>query len=365
LPDTVQSRIGGKRFPDAGENRNGDKRNILTMRAYRYKNVAATPYAKLLAAELGVDLETAPSTGVYVKAADVLAAALSAVKITPLARRIADAERLDVGNLRGSGCAGRIYSGDLEQARTASLGDATLGFDAHDNAVVIPMTNMRRIIARRMQESAGEIPAVTQNMEIDATEIFALRKILAERRPKDERASVNAFLIRAVALVVRERERFRMQIYGDSYVMHSAVNIGFAVGMDDGLLVPVIRNADKLSVYEIAAAADELARRARGGLLKPWDYGCGVITISNMGMYGLHSFTSIINRPEASIVGVGAPFDKLALSEDGIRQRRMMMLSLTFDHRILNGTEGAGFLLRMKELLERPERLIDTDREEQ
>jgi pyruvate dehydrogenase E2 component (dihydrolipoamide acetyltransferase) len=325
------------------------------MRSYRYKKIAATPYAKSLASRYGLDLEAIASSGGVVKGADVERAAASktgGARITPLARRMAGARGIDRGSIRGSGYGGKIVSADVLNAQSSP---SDKSFDARDAVRAVGMTRMRRVIAARMQRSSQEIPAVTQNVEVDATELLELHKSINEGRARENRVSVNDLLIRATALVTREHERFRMQLgEDDSFILHSAVNVGFAVGMDDGLLVPVIKRADEMSVFQISDAAKALIKNARANSLKPSDYGCGVITISNMGMYKVHSFTPIINQPEASILGVGAPTERLVLNERGIEVRKFIMLSLTFDHRIINGAEAAEFELDMKRVLEQP-----------
>jgi pyruvate dehydrogenase E2 component (dihydrolipoamide acetyltransferase) len=166
--------------------------------------------------------------------------------------------------------------------------------------------------------------------------------------------------MRAAAIAAKESERFRMQLSDDrkSFVLHSAVNVGFAVGMDDGLVVPVVLHADELSVYEIAESTKDLAARARSNALKPGEYGCGIITVSNLGMYGVLSFTPIINQPEASILGIGAPTERFVSEHGGMSLHKFITLSVTFDHRIINGSEAAEFASRVKNLIETPELLI-------
>jgi pyruvate dehydrogenase E2 component (dihydrolipoamide acetyltransferase) len=318
--------------------------------------IAASPFAKMLAAERGLDLTAMkPAEGAEIRAADVLRKATETVRITPLAKRLAQSRGLDVKGVLGSGHRGKIRSADISGIPSPEIrpesGDA-------DFREVLPMTSMRRGIARRMEKSTREIPAVTQYVEADVTELIQLRLRINEGRSKTTKLSMNAFVLRAVAIAVKEHERFRMQLAErDSYLLHSDVNVGFAVGMGELLLVPVIRRADELSAEEIGTAVGELARKAREGILKREEYGCGVITVSNMGMYGVLAFTPIINQPEASILGVGVPVERLVLTENGIQSRRMMTLSLTYDHRIINGTEAALFERHVKELLETPQLL--------
>jgi pyruvate dehydrogenase E2 component (dihydrolipoamide acetyltransferase) len=362
---------------------------------YRYEKVAATPYAKLLAEQRGVALSsvTAGADGV-VRAADVLTAAesagagvgaareasgrpsdggvshevfgrtvgadASASRATPLARRIAAAKGIDLGSVQGSGRFGKILASDLSGAAGAAGFVRAAGADAEDVVTVVKMNGMRRTIAQRMARSARETAVVTQFMEMDVSDLLELRAIVNEGRPKGERITLTSFFVKAMAIAVREHERFRMQIQEEenAFLLHSAVNIGVAVGTDEGLSVPVLRGADGKTLGEINAEVSSLSQKARDGALSPDDYRGGVMTLSNMGMFGVTAFTPIINQPEASILGVGAPSERLVLEEDGVRTHSFVMQSLTYDHRIINGTEAAKFQLRVKDLIERPEQLI-------
>lgn len=287
----------------------------------------------------------------------------SVPRSTPLAQRMAKAGGIDLGGLRGSGYLGKVFSSDLEGVALASPAGLTVGeagvmkLGGGDTVKNIPMSNMRKIIARRMTASAQEIPAVTQNIEVDVTGLLALRSKVNESR--EEKVSLNVFMIKATALAVRKHERFRMQLGADdAFLLHSSANVGFAVGMPEGLLVPVIKNADEKSIHEIAKEAGVLIQRARNNKLMSSDYGCGVITVSNMGMYGTRAFSPIINQPEAAILGVNAPVERLVLERNGICSKSILTLSLTFDHRIINGTEAAEFELTIRALLENPEQLL-------
>jgi pyruvate dehydrogenase E2 component (dihydrolipoamide acetyltransferase) len=211
-----------------------------------------------------------------------------------------------------------------------------------------------------MGRSSRETASVTQFMEMDATELLELRRLMNEDRGAQDRITVTSLIVKALAIALCEHERFRMQLseQEDAFLLRSAVHIGIAVGADEGLFVPVLRHADKKSVREINAEVSSLSRKARDGALRPDDYTGGVITLSNMGMYGVTAFTPIINQPEASIVGIGAPAQRLVMYPDGIKTRPFITQSLTYDHRIVNGTEAADFQLRIKDLTERPEQLI-------
>jgi len=225
---------------------------------------------------------------------------------------------------------------------------------------VIRMNGMRRVIAQRMSQSAQETAVVSQFVEVDVTELLEARKLINVGKEKAEQVSVTAFILRAMAIATREHERFRMQMGADgkSFILKSDVNIGVAVGTPEGLTVPVLRGADKKSIERLSAETTEIARDARDMKLPPDAYMGGVITLTNMGMYGVTAFTPIINQPEASILGMGAPAERLVKEGDIFKNRSFMYQSLTYDHRIINGTEAALFQMRIKELLEYPDGLL-------
>ncbi|MCL1894948.1 MAG: 2-oxo acid dehydrogenase subunit E2 [Clostridiales bacterium] len=211
-----------------------------------------------------------------------------------------------------------------------------------------------------MSQSSLETAPVSQIVEVDATELLRMRKRLNEGWEKSEHITVTAFILRAMAIAVNEHERFRMQLSagGDSFILKDAINIGVAVGTADGLTVPVLRDAYLKPIDKISAETTEMAQKAREGKLAPESYQGGVITLTNMGMFGVTAFTPIINQPEASILGMGAPAERVVLEEGVPKSRSFMFQSLTYDHRIINGTEAAQFQKRVKDLLEAPELLL-------
>ncbi len=309
--------------------------------------VAATPYAKTLANENGIDLQSVTPTGRRgeVTGADIEAALSSGgmAKATPLARRIAEDTGAVVSSIDGSGHAGKVTKADVLSASKPAIVPA--------EGERVPMNAMRRVIAERMSRSHAEIPVVTQHMKVYVDELLDLRRKV---NAKGAKVSINDFVIKAVAKAVREFPIARTIVDGTDYITMDGVNIGFAVGMDGGLLVPVIRDADKLPLSEISAVAKDLASRARDGKLKPDELKGGVFTISNMGMFDVFAFTPIINQPEPGILGVGAINKELALVGGEVTERSYVMISLTFDHRIMDGVSSAQFQLRVKELMEDP-----------
>jgi pyruvate dehydrogenase E2 component (dihydrolipoamide acetyltransferase) len=218
------------------------------------------------------------------------------------------------------------------------------------------LTGMRKVIAERMLKSHLEIPPVTLNAKADVTELVALRKQINDT--PDIKISINDLLLKAAAVALSESPDINASIKDNEIIYKLDINIGMAVALEDGLIVPVIKNADKLSLRQISIKAKELAAKAREGKLKPDEYSGGTFTVSNMGMYGIVSFTPIINQPEIAILGVCAIENELKMVEGKIENRSVMGLSLTFDHRVVDGSQSAIFLSKIKSLLENPLRII-------
>lgn len=307
-------------------------------------DVLATPYAKALAKEKGVDLEKTVPTGKHgeIKAADVLAASPSA---TPLARRMADDMGVPLSGVAGSGFGGKITKEDVLAYQTPVQGAG--------EEISVPLKGARKVIAERMSKSHTECPTVTQHVKVDVTRLLAMRKELNETR--EQKISVNDIVLKIVAQAVSEHPLARTVIRGDMLVTKPETNIGFAVGMDEGLLVPVIRNADMLSLSTISRIAKDLAKRARENAVKPDEMTGGTFTVSNMGMFDVYAFTPIINQPESGILGICAIEDQVYVKEDGsVGVKKVMMISLTYDHRIMDGVGAAKLQLRIKELMEHP-----------
>ena len=324
--------------------------------------IPATPYAKKLAKDNGIDLKEVVPTGRHgeIRAIDVFTAIEASPVATPLAKAMAADLGVDLSTIQGSGYRGKILSDDIKaafaQAQTAAEEENVAGA-MKEIAEVLErrkLTSMRKAIMKNMNSSHTEIPSVTQNIKVDVTELLALRAKINEGKEKPEKVSVNDLIIKAVGKATAKFERFRMTLEGNEYVIHNQVNVGMAVGITDGLVVPVIKDVDKKTLLQVSKDAKELAKKARDGKLKSNEMGDGRITISNIGMYGTHSFTPIINQPEASIVGVCGTEDELALVDGQVVVRKKMMICVTFDHRILNGTEVCEFESYLKELIENP-----------
>lgn len=295
------------------------------------------------------------------------------IRISPLARKTAAKLGVDYQNLAGSGPSGRIVQKDILAAAEAAkqqpapVAEAPAAAPAPaaksgelelmDGDEVIKLAGMRKVVAERMAKSAREIPTVTQNVKIDVTKLVAFRKQINET--SGQKFSMNDFILKAVANALRANPHILVSIDGNQIIKRAHVNLGMAVALDDGLIVPVIRDADKLSLSQISATAKDLAVRARENKLAMDEYKGSTFTISNLGMFGVETFDPIINQPDAGILGVCAVQDELDMDEEGkIFKKQVMRISFTFDHRLIDGAVAAKFELAIKELLEDPMRIL-------
>lgn len=297
----------------------------------------------------------------------------SRIRISPLARKTAAKLGVDYQNLAGSGPSGRIVQKDILAAAEAAkqqpapVAEAPVAAPAPaaksgelelmDGDEVVKLAGMRKVVAERMAKSAREIPTVTQNVKIDVTKLVAFRKQINET--SGQKFSMNDFILKAVANALRANPHILVSIDGNQIIKRAHVNLGMAVALDDGLIVPVIRDADKLSLSQISATAKDLAVRARENKLAMDEYKGSTFTISNLGMFGVETFDPIINQPDAGILGVCAVQDELDMDDEGkIFKKQVMRISFTFDHRLIDGAVAAKFELAIKELLEDPMRIL-------
>lgn len=288
------------------------------------------------------------------------------IKISPLAKKTAKKMGVDYTTLNGSGPGGRIIQQDIlnkaEKPKfevpvqvNAEPTAATKGenIELMDGDTVVKLSGMRKTIAERMYKSHNEIPVVTQDVKIDVTKLMEFRKQLNANR--ETKLSVNDFMLKAVAKALKKNKNILVSLDGDKIIKRAHVNLGMAVSMDEGLIVPVIKDADKMGIEELSASAKDLAVRAREGKLNMDEYKGSTFTISNLGMYGVESFTPIINQPDAAILGVNTIQSELDMDDEGkVFKKQVMKISLTFDHRLLDGSTAALFQLDIKKLLEEP-----------
>ncbi|MBI4552290.1 MAG: 2-oxo acid dehydrogenase subunit E2 [Candidatus Latescibacteria bacterium] len=275
-------------------------------------------------------------------------------RISPRARRVAAELGVDWNAVNGSGRTGRIIERDVRAAArltaTASPAPVLAAGEAR------PVTPIRRIIAQRMAESAQTAAAVTLTTEADATELVVLRDKIKASLTSRERSvpTYTDLMVKLTAVALVEHPMLNATWRGDEIVVHAQVHIGVAVDTDAGLLVPVIRDAAARSLQQIAAESTGLAEKARTRALKLDETQGGTFTITNLGMYGIDAFTPLINLPQCAILGVGRIVSKPAVHGGQVVPRAMMTLSLTFDHRVVDGGPAARFLSTVREYVEQP-----------
>lgn len=222
----------------------------------------------------------------------------------------------------------------------------------------VPLSSMRRTIARRMRESVDLAPHYTVSMEIDMGACIALRKKINDYLDGEGKVSFNDLLAKCVAKAAEKYPLVNSSYLGDKIRLHRHVHVGLAVGVENGLLVPVVRKVDQLSLAEIARQNTENIQKTKAGKLAPSDMSGGTITISNLGMFDVDHFTAVINQPESCILAVGKIAERAVSVNHTIESRDMMNITASFDHRVVDGAVGAQFLRQVKRLLEQPELLL-------
>jgi pyruvate dehydrogenase E2 component (dihydrolipoamide acetyltransferase) len=285
-------------------------------------------------------------------------------KASPLARRLAAELDVDLASLAGSGPSGRVTRADVERAAVTADGHAAAPAPAAqpvttaDGETTIHQLNrLQQTVARRMAESRASVPDFELRAEIDMSAAVELRDRL--RDLADPLPSYNDFVVKAVALALREFPRVNASYRDGAVHVHSRVNVGIAVAAEEALVVPTIFDADRMSLGEIGRLARELATRVRAGTISPSELAGGTFTVSNLGMYGIDSFSAVINPPQAAILAVGSLKRRAVVAEDGeLAARPTIMLALACDHRVLYGADGARFLDHVRGLLERPDALL-------
>jgi pyruvate dehydrogenase E2 component (dihydrolipoamide acetyltransferase) len=279
------------------------------------------------------------------------------VKASPLARRIARERGLDLAAVRGTGPEGRIVAEDVERALAAPAPAPTAAAAAPagvppGEVETVPLTSTRRTIARRLTE-AWTVPVFQLVVSADMTEANALIARRRELEP-DIRVTVTDLLTKVCASALVRHPDVNVQFTGDALVRFPYADVGLAVSAPAGLVVPVIRQAERLGLAEVAAARAELVERARGGKLKREDLEGGTFTISNLGMFGVEQFTAVLNPPQAAILATGSTEERIVARDGAPVARPLMTMSLTCDHRAVDGAPAAEFLRTVKGLLEQP-----------
>jgi len=268
--------------------------------------------------------------------------------ISPRARKLAREKGVNYTQIQGTGPDGRIIEKDI-------LAYLDRGIPTKIEAQSIPLEGIRKIIAKKMSSSLSEIPQLTYTSEVDMTEAIRIRKYFLNLY-KDEsvKISMTDIIIKTVIDVIKKYPIFNSMLQENTIVIKEALNLGVAVATDRGLIVPVIHNADTKSLKEISHQVRTLAQKARSATLSLDDVSAGSFTVSNLGMFGIEVFTPIINPPEVAILGIGKMIKKPIIKDGRIRTAPMMILSLTHDHRVMDGVDAANFLAEMKTLLENP-----------
>jgi pyruvate dehydrogenase E2 component (dihydrolipoamide acetyltransferase) len=318
------------------------------------EELPSSPAARRLAKELGVDIaKVRPAPGSRrISEEDVRRYHEDQAQIvaSPLARRMAEEEGLDLRQIQGSGPGGRITEEDVLRALETRM--APPGAADARRPQRVSFLGMRQAIADQMVHSLQTMAQVSMSTTADVTELKATREAMGARWGR--KPSYTDLLVKAVTVALKEHPLLGAKLEGDEIVFPEEWNIGIAVALDDGLIVPVIRNADKLSVLEINERVASLAERARRNALDVDEVTGGTFTITNLGMFGIDSSTPIINPPEVAILGVGRIVQELVLVAGQVAVRDKMTLSLTVDHRIVDGAPGAKFLQTLVQLLEHP-----------
>lgn len=318
--------------------------------------VPATPAARRLAKEMDIDLALVPGTGPGGRITEVDVTKYHEEgppppKITPLAEEMARQAGLDVSTIAGTGEDGKITKEDVERAL-----ETRGSKDEAEPVKSIPFTGMRKSVADNMYASLQNTAQLTSFTEVDVTEMVRFLALVREEYKKDKevRVSYNDIIIQATSRVLKRFPIMNSTLVGDEILLHDSVNMGIAVALPEGLIVPVLQDADKKGLLQIAKETRELARKAREGTLSVDEVTNGTFTITNVSMFEVDGFTPILKPPETGILGVGRVKERPAVYEGEITIRSTMFLSLTFDHRVIDGAPANEFLETLARYLQNP-----------
>jgi pyruvate dehydrogenase E2 component (dihydrolipoamide acetyltransferase) len=285
----------------------------------------------------------------------------SRLKASPLAKKIAEDKGLDLSKVAGSGDNGRIVKRDVENFTPAASSagkpsisiPAVVGTESFDEVAV---SQMRKAIARRLSESKNGAPHFYLTMSINMDKVIEARKVMNDISPV--KISVNDIVVKAVAASLRQHPKVNSSWLGDKIRMNHHIHIGVAVAIEDGLIVPVVKFADNKTISHISAEVKELADKAKNKKLQPNEFEGSTFTISNLGMFGIDQFTAIINPPESCILAVGAAKETVIVENGQMKVASIMKVTLSCDHRSVDGAVGSAFLQTLKDMLENPVRLL-------
>jgi pyruvate dehydrogenase E2 component (dihydrolipoamide acetyltransferase) len=287
-------------------------------------------------------------------------AATGRQRSSPLARRIASERGVQLGAIQGTGPGGRIVKRDIENARAtgaSARSAAAVRLATEGDFKDIPLTQIRKTIARRLAESNGPVPTFFLTAEYDATRATEMRAQLAEMGDQ-YKVSFNDIVIKGVALALAEHPEVNAHWLNDKIRHFNRIHVAMAVAVEDGLITPVLFDADRLSLWEISEKARDLAGRARERKLMPEEYTGATFTVSNLGMFGIDQFTAIINPPEAGILAIGGVEQKPVVIDGQLEVRERMRVTMSCDHRAVDGATGARFLQTVRRYIENPLSLI-------
>ena len=331
------------------------------------ERVKSSPYARKLADEAGIDIALVAGTGpegrVVAKDVEAFKESGPRIKMTPVAAKMAADLKLDASQITGTGPGGKITREDIEQftarqkAPAAAPAEKKTGEEKMgEGDKLVKLTSMRKVISRKMLESTNQAAQAYMTNSIDATLIQEFREKILKNAEKKHgvRVTITDFVMKITAMAIERHAVINTRWTADGILFLKNINIGMAMAIKDGLVVPVIHNANKKSIIQIAKDRTALIDKGRNGKLGPAEMTGGTFTVSAMGMFGTELFTAIINQPENAILGVGAIIDKPVVVNKQIVIKPMMNLSLTYDHRTIDGADAGRFLQTLKELHDDP-----------
>ena len=333
------------------------------------KEVRASPLARRLAKERGFDLATITGTGpggriteadIPEQGAAVAPAALASsngyIKASPLAKRLARERGIDLATLTGTGPGGRVIEADVPEhavpAAAESVAPATL---VSEN---VELSRMRQAIARVTSDSKRDAPHFYVAIDVDMTKAMSFRRDLNDELDAENRVSVNDLIVKASAIAIGRHPKFNSFFRDDHLQMNAAINVGIAIALESGLIVPGVNGCESKSLVEIAAASRDLVSRANSGTLRNDEYSGTTFSVSNLGAFDIESFTAIIFPPHAAILAVGTVKEQPVVRDGELAIAQIMKATLSTDHRVADGAEAAQFLVEIKKLLQNPISLV-------
>ncbi len=288
--------------------------------------------------------------------AQVSAASDGRLKASPLARKLAEEKGIDLRRVQGSGDEGRIVKRDVEHHQPSTSVGSAMAALGTESFTEVPVSQMRKTIARRLAESKFSAPHFYLTLEVDMEQAMAAREAI--NQVAEVKVSFNDMVVRAAAAALRKHPAINASWLGDRIRYNQHVHVGVAMAVEDGLLVPVVRHADQKSLSAIASEVKAYSAKAKEKKLQPSDWEGNTFTISNLGMFGIEAFTAIINPPDACILAVGAIRSVPVVKGGQVVPGQVMKLTLSCDHRVVDGASGSAFLQTLKRLLEQPVTLL-------